>query len=275
MILLNKILDNLDLDENLIRLINQEIKIPYLDDYNHIEGYWYPHPPCLIPFFTGFGASYKGVIRHFFFEREMSYVEFELENGYMSEVSRTIDQFFTRMVIDMDMIEEGLSPKILSFCKEINIKNAKEIDAFCEEYGNNPRDYINLPVFAQKTPLRYALTIDTYDGQYPSSPKLLNKNYIKDACSYEIATKEVIETIFEAPSWLNFKNEKFTLFNKYISEDKLKEAWLTLNSNNWILNDVAEGLEILKSKTKDKLFHLVADNWIEGMEKANKGKESY
>ena len=58
-----------------------------------------------------------------------------------------------------------------------------------------------------------------------------------------------------------------------INNGDLNNAWLTLNCKGWQIKDVTKGLEFLKTKIKDELFHLVANNWIEGMQKANKTEE--
>ena len=89
---ITEIVDQLNLDINLKNLILDEISIPILDDYNSVNKYWYPHPPCLIPVFLGYGASYKGILHHFFSDRKDTFVEYYLEHGYISEIARNYNQ---------------------------------------------------------------------------------------------------------------------------------------------------------------------------------------
>ncbi|UTC66999.1 MULTISPECIES: hypothetical protein [unclassified Treponema] len=46
-----------------------------------------------------------------------------------------------------------------------------------------------------------------------------------------------------------------------------------MNSKDWLLKDVAEALNLLKDKTDNELFHLIADNWIYGWEHSDCGEE--
>ncbi len=66
---LKAILNKLNLDKYFQKLVLQKIEIPVLDTYNPVWEYWYPHPPCLIPLFLGYGAEYSGLVCHFFSQR--------------------------------------------------------------------------------------------------------------------------------------------------------------------------------------------------------------
>ncbi len=48
-----------------------------------------------------------------------------------------------------------------------------------------------------------------------------------------------------------------------LNSNQLNKACLTLNSSNLYLNYIIYGLEQLKLKTDDSLFHLIANHWIE------------
>ena len=66
------------------------------------------------------------------------------------------------------------------------------------------------------------------------------------------------------------------LFHQSIKENNLKKAWFTLNNKGWLLKDVASSLDVLKGIIKDELFHLMADNWINGWQNSNaKEGDSY
>ena len=91
---LRDIFKRLNLNDKLLELVNGNIDIPYLDRFYQPDGYWYPHPPALVPVFLGYGASYYGILHHFFFDREKTFVEYSLERGYMLEYARNAEQFF-------------------------------------------------------------------------------------------------------------------------------------------------------------------------------------
>ncbi|WP_205692159.1 hypothetical protein [Cellulophaga sp. Z1A5H] len=52
----------------------------------------------------------------------------------------------------------------------------------------------------------------------------------------------------------------FTNFMFVINNGDLNNARLTLNCKGWQIKDATKGLEFLKTKAKDELFLLVANN---------------
>ena len=261
---LQEIYTALNLDKKLIELANGQISIPYLDNYRQPDEYWYPHPPVLIPLFLGYGASYYGISQHFFGERKTTFVEYAIEWGYMLEFARTPNQIYSQMVLDMNMLAEGLDDQILAFCAEIDFKKFKDVDSFAYQYGNIMEDYDKLIHLQEGTPLTYIKALKNYKGDYPSSEKLFNADQLQACCSFEIANPQFLEERTDLPEWLKPLVPQRELFNTYIENKDLKSAWLTLNSTGWSLADVAEGLTVLKSMTDNPLFQLVADNWIAG-----------
>jgi hypothetical protein len=270
-----KITEILKIDSNLKKLIFKEVAIPYLDDYNQVNESWYPHPPCLIPLFLGYGASYKGIVNHFFVDRSNTFVEYFLEHGYFSEVARTSEQLITRMILQMITAKDEVTEDINDFCNNLNFTELNKVDDFSITYGDNPNDFEKLVHFSNKTPLRYISDSSKYDGDFPSSHKTLNATQVNNACAFEISTTANIKELKKIPLWLQESNNKKELFENYIANNQLKEAWLTLNSKGWLLTDVAKGLEMLKTKTNDELFHLVANNWLQRWEKSTFKNSNY
>ena len=262
------IITKLGLTKNLKDLIFNKIHIPILNEYNCISNYWYPHPPCLIPLFQGLGASYKGIVHHFFCNRKNTLVASYLENAYMSEIARNENQLFTLLILKMIVTKDDLSNEIINFSNEINFNKLKEVDEFSNKYGDDPKHFNELIYYDKNTPLIYIKDISLYDGDYPSSLTILNHYVINDACKFEISDDKLLADVKELPIWLEDQNNKKELFMQFISKNKLKEAWLTLNSKGWLLKDVAESLNILKNKSNDSLLHMVADNWINNWEKS-------
>ena len=261
-----RIAEKLNIDKRIIKLVRKEIFLPnYIDDLKPTTDYWYPHPPCLVPLFLGHGASYKGVVKHFFCDRESPFVEYFLEDGYISEIARNADQFITLLVLRMIIIKDSLTSDIIDFCKKIDYAQYDDIDQFTLDYGDEPQEFKNLVFFNTERPFKYIKELNDYNGDFPSSLSILNKNfYLKSAAYAEIAATEKLAEIEDLPPWLIESKNKKDLFDLYFTKNQLKEAWLTLNSKNWLLKDVADCLEKLRSKTNDDLFTLIADNWIDG-----------
>jgi len=268
--LLEEIVDKLNIDTNLQNLIFKRVPIPYHDDYNSIDQYWYQHPPCLIPLFLGYGASYKGVINHFFIDRKNTFVELDLEYGSIVETAFNFKQLSIYLILPMIMSDEGLTEEIIEFAGKINFGEYQELDDFSNKYGDNTDYFDELVYFKNNLPLNIIKNMSTYKGDFPSSYDNLNESQVIHSCLFEIspAAYEIIKSRVDTPKWLIKETDKKQLFENYILNNQLKEAWLTINSNGWLLKDVAEGLETLKSKTNDELFHLVADNWIAGWKKS-------
>ncbi|OCA77131.1 hypothetical protein BBI01_01320 [Chryseobacterium artocarpi] len=264
--LLKKIVDKLNIDINLQNLIFKRVAIPYHDDYNSVNQYWYEHPPCLIPLFLGYGASYKGIINHFFINRKNTFVELDLEYGSIVETAFNFKQLSVYLILPMIMSYEGLTEEIIEFAGKIDFDKCQELDDFSNKYGDNTDYFDELVYFKNNLPLNIIKDMSTYKGDFPSSYDNLNESQVINSCLFEIspAAYETIKNRVDIPEWLIKETDKKQLFENYILNNQLKEAWLTLNSKGWLLKDVAEGLETLKSKTNDELFHLVADNWIAG-----------
>jgi len=259
------IANNIDIiDQELKKLFNGEVEIPYLNDYQNPSDYWYPHPPCFIPLFLGFGASYKGVIHHFFCARKDTFSEYYLEHGFFSEIARSSKQWVTLMVLKMIIAKDGMDDRIIDFCNQVNYLECLEVDEFSLDYGDDPNEFRNLVHLRENTPSRYVKDISRYDGDFPSTLSTLNHSQIQNASIFEIAVPDELVGLSNIPLWLDATLDRQALFKDYLYKNMLKEAWFTLNTKGWKLIDAAKALKDIADRTEDKLFHLVAGNWIRG-----------
>jgi hypothetical protein len=273
---LEKILTKLNLSHDFTGLVSNEIKIPIVGSYDLVTKYWYPHPPCLLPLFIGYGASYQGILHHFFCERKNTFIEYSLENGYFSEIARNEKQFMTLMILKMIMAADKLSDEILAFCKNIHFDDAEKIDDFAVEYGDNPDDFNKLIWLKDLIPFKNVKNIGDYDGDFPSSIYIINPKTVNDSCFFEISDNSYLEGIKNIPNWLYSNTDKKELFYSYIENNDLRGAWFSLNSKGWLLKDVAEALNILCTKSKDELLNLITEYWLEGWNSSKQGKsDSY
>jgi hypothetical protein len=264
--MLELILEKLKVDSNLKELVSKATSIPYLDDYNPINTYWYPHPPCVVPLFVGYGASYNGIINHFFLERSNSFVELSLERGNIIERALNFKQLATYLVLRMIIIKDDLTEDIIQFAKKIGLNEYEDINQFTIDYGDYDKHFDKLVHYKDNLPLSVIKNIDEYKGDFPSSYNNINEKQLYNACAYEVTEEayNLIKDNHDCPPWLHENSDKKTLFANFINNNQLKEAWLTLNSKGWLLKDVATNLELLKTKANNELFSLVADNWIKG-----------
>jgi hypothetical protein len=267
---LTKLIRMPEIDYRIQKLINKEVKIPtYLDDFNSIKDYWYPHPPCLIPLFLGYGAAYKGLVKHFFCERKTTYVEYTLEHGYMAEIARNADQLITLMVLRMIITKDGLTNDIIDFCKQLDYHEYETVDQFTVDYGDDPKDFEHLPYFNISKPFKYLRNLAEYDGDYPSSIYILNTpDIVQNSSLYEIAVDDKIKDIGNLSPWLINNGDKNAMFYQYLEKNQFKEAWFTLNSKGWAAEDLAIALRELKNKSGNTELASVADHWIQRWEKS-------
>jgi hypothetical protein len=267
----------LAIDSRIQKLMNKGVKIPaYLDDFNSLDRHWYPHPPCLIPLFLGYGASYKGIVNHFFCDRKPTFAEYLLEHGYIAEIARNSDQFITLMVLKMIITKDELTDEIISFCKQLDYHHYTAVEEFVFDYGDDPKEFDKLVFFDNNRPFKYLKSLSAYNGDFPSSIHILNSHeMVRNASIFEIAVDEQLSEVPNLPPWLIKDNDKKALFDTFVNDNKLKEAWFTLNANGWLLRDVVEALQKLKDKANNDLFTLVADNWIFDWKRSNYSSGSY
>ncbi len=274
---LKAILNKLNLDKYFQKLVLQKIEIPVLDTYNPVWEYWYPHPPCLIPLFLGYGAEYSGLVCHFFSQRKPLFVEYILEQGHFRETASNEKQFITLMLLEMLETEEEPTKEIRRFCRAVNYgsEDLQKVFTYWDEYSCGKEHTSPLVYFSEKETVSPYGNIERseYDGDFPASMLHSKAEDYSNACSFEIGEIDCIENPQNLPAWFKENINLKELFHQYLSQNKPKEAWLTLNSKGWLLKDVAEALTLLKDKTDSELFHLIADNWIYGWEHSDCDEE--
>jgi len=260
------ILSKLKSYERFSQLYNREVRIPtILDNYQVFGERWFPHPPMLLPVFID-NSSFilTGVSIHPFSKRKSSILSYDLETDYMLEKARSEEQFITKMIMEMDMIEEEITAEMSVFCKQINFNQAKEVDEHCEIYGDDPNYMEKLINFDRDLPLTYCKNIEQYDGEYISSEKLFNESLVWKASLFEISNQGWLKDVKKIPEWLRSDTNKLELLDRYVDEGDFSSAWLVVNSMGLNLKDIALGLISIKSKVNDPFFELVAEQWLEG-----------
>ena len=282
---MNKLVDiykSLEVDERIIKIYQSEITPPDFEfRWKPAVDFFYPFPPFFVPLFVDNGEpGYYGIVNHFFVDRRQTFAFFSLEAGFVWEEARLVEQYFADLMISMISSEEEITEDILKFTEQIDYNPTDELWNFLtsDNYnGSSLESYHNLNIFSKKIPFTYAVNEKEYDGDFPTSRVGINTNSIKNACEYEINKNIDVRKYFGECPWLDENSNKKTLFDQYFKQNDLGRAWLTLNSSGWLLDDVVEGLEKLKTKSADDLFYLVADNWIAGYKNSHiyRKKEAY
>jgi len=127
----------------------------------------------------------------------------------------------------------------------------------------------------ENIPSKYLKHISGYNGDFPATLSAINASQLQNASIFEIADTQLLAEINNLPLWLDHKVNKEALFQNYLDQNMLKEAWLTLNAKGWKLHDAARALKEIANKTDDALFHLVANNWIQGWNRSGNQEGFY
>lgn len=260
------ILKAISADERVIQLYQDTINIPHVEDaYRPFNDKWYDHPPMLLPVFIDYSFPIlKGFTLHPFSKRESSFVTYDLEVNYMLEKARTADQLISMMLLEMDMIEEGISEEMRAFAQMMDFTQVDEIDAFAEEFGDDPKHFGKLPFWDHKQPLTYLSPAVAYDGEFISSYKQLRTEAIADACSFEIVDKyKVLPEVQNVP-WLSNTSNGVELFEKFMRDGNHYHAWLSLNRSDWIKEARVSALKKLEVEADNSLLSLIVENWVHG-----------
>ncbi|WP_438422967.1 hypothetical protein [Aquimarina macrocephali] len=266
MINLNKFIENLNVSESFKKLLLGNVYIPYIADgyekVNEKEPVFF-FPPMLIPLFVDYSLTkYKGLITHpLSNNRTSTFISYNIEDDNILEIARNENQFLTLMVLEMNMIIEGLDDKINSFCDEINYSFANEIDFYADKYGNDSIFFNKLIFLEDDLPLSYCKSIDQYKGDYPSSKDLINQKVVYSASSYEIHNNQ-LSFLKEQPSWFKTNVSLEKLFVNFLEAGEFESAWFTLNCRGWDIEKLAMSLEKLTIKVNNPTLNLISDNWL-------------
>lgn len=265
---IKEILEQLKLDKQVIQIFEQKIDVAELNSSYSPADYWYPHPPCFIPVFIGYGVQYKGVIKHWFCKRKEVFAQYLVESQYLLEIGRNSKQIFIQIIYELIELEGDLSDEILQIGEKLDL-NENELNRILDFLFKNGGALIppfgELDNFGMNIPLTYVPNLSDYNGDFPSSEKLLVKDNLENACGFEIADRASLQDNGTVPIWLiSDADDKKEMFNEFYSQGKLKEAWLTLNSPGWEFEDVAKYLKQIADSANDNLFYKIAENWIAG-----------
>lgn len=229
--------------------------------------YWYGFPPALIPIWSrGARPKYLGIWKHWFVQRDISFVEMYVASGRMTyEVARSSEQFFSYVVLSAIVEADGLTPEIEHFSKLVAIENLDDIDQVSIESGDSPVGFQKLMQFHSNVPLNCVSDFDSYSGSFPV---VLPNGYsarLENASEFEfpIESMEVLSKIDGRPPWLvNTTESCLSLFKMCLAEGDFKGAWFALNSRGWRIEDARVAIQELADAAKDQQFDIMVSAWL-------------
>lgn len=228
---------------------------------------WYGFPPALIPIWSdGSGPNYIGMWKHWFVEREPTFVKMYVGSGRLTiEIARTPEQLCSLIIMMSISEQDKVSQKAIEFSKQTGIVDLQEINQVSMDSGDDPHGFIMLDQFKFKTPLESVANIAEYSGEFPVGKFGMHHSWWLRSTSFEIP-EHILKSWpadIPMPPWLDItRQNNVVLFNKYLSAGNLAYAWLTLNSTGWTICDARLAIEALREKANDSRFDLLVRTWL-------------
>ena len=222
---------------------------------------FFGYPPALIPIFSEFGLpSYLGLWKHWFVQREPSFVTMDVRRDHLvEEVARNESQLAARIVLELMVLNDGVDAEVRGLANLLNVGEfaLRQIDKFSDAYGDDYKELAKLPDFRSVTP-RECADPNLYGGEFPT-PKRLD---FERQCYFEF-DPDLLAEISDLPPWLDPTSDKPPLFRQFVNAGDYAHAWLTLNGTGWFFDDAAKAMARLKSDLPDdRIFQQVAECWI-------------
>ncbi|MDP0925906.1 hypothetical protein Q0601_01860 [Paracoccus onubensis] len=240
------------------RNISNEKVASLFESYEVPPG-WYGFPPALVPIISdGSLPSYIGLWKHWFVQREVSFVTMSVSDDYrISEIARNEDQLSQIFVANLIVLQDEVTEDATWLAKHLGVENIDEIDGVTMASGDDPEGFSALSSFKRNAPLSSCDPAD-YDGEFPTPGRIGSKYQ----CYFEYA-EDSLDDLPDVPEWVNPNTDKPRLFDKFLNESRLDYAWLTLNGTGWHYAEAAAALDRLrKSVPADENFQMMADIWI-------------
>lgn len=261
----NEIFDWFDLPYGLRQCVIGQLKLPLATF--EAPAKWFGFPPALIPLWSdGSGPTYIGIWRHWFAEREPTYVKMYVGSGRMTvEIARTAEQLLALVAVMAISERDGVENDLINFANNVHLLNLEEIDNVTLASGDDAPGLIRIDQFKTKTPVE-SLSFDLpYSGCFPNADFKNFSSWQESSCSFEIS-----EAILEnwpanalRPIWIcNSEKNLCELFYKLLGANDLRRAWFVLNSSGWNIRDARGALSALAKRAQDNKFCSLVDAWL-------------
>jgi len=227
---------------------------------------WYVFPPVLIPMWSdGSSPSYIGYWKHWFLDREPSFVRMYVEgHSPVEEIARTPEQLFCAVAMTAISSVDGIDEDLRAFANAVGIDNLAELDRVSGQTGDDPKGFVEIAQFATNTPLESTTSLGAYTGTFPTGEFLASRPWWNNSCSFEMPEDGLSKwpDAISRPPWLDTGSDKGQLFEAYLRDGDLRSAWLTLNSTGWSLAGAKLALGALRDAAGDGAFSTLVAAWL-------------
>jgi hypothetical protein len=258
----------------LSRIFTGAVELPSLTDVAPPECYGFP--PALLPFWSvGSGPGYVGLWKHWFSEREPSFVEMWIEDGFrVSEIARSCEQFYIWVCLRCTVDADGVSEKVRRLADELRGVDLEAIDRVSLADEVNSALRTEFAAFRRCVPLRHLPAATLYDGEFPweerASPSLTSWSTDRVSpfeCSKDLWSKLLASV--GSPSW--FAERPVDGFSAALVRGDSAAAWMAINQPGWDFADAADALRTLSRKVDDRAFDSLVEAWCSSHESIEGG----
>jgi len=268
-----KVLSSLGVEEALRKCASGEIPVPLTGA--EAPPYWYGFPPALIPLWSQGGRpKYFGIWKHWFVDREPTFVEMYVAADRLTiEIARSSGQLLCFATISAIVEQDGLTADIRKFARLVGVENLDEINDVSLASGDNPSGFSELSQFRGHVPLNSIVESSFYDGEFPLVRPDGSISGVESCCEFEMNSKAIqraSKTGVLFP-WQKNGASRADWFAKALSEGRIGEAWLALNSRGWSIQDARLAIAKLAETAGDPQFNVLASAWLSASEHAAGG----
>lgn len=255
------VLANIGLPAVISECANGRIKCP-LEGFE-APPYWYGYPPALIPIWSeGARPQYLGFWKHWFIDREPSFVQMYVASGRMTiEIARTLEQFLCFVTMSAIVEKDEITSDIEKFAQRVGLNNLSQLDDITIKTGDDPYGFIALSAFSENSPLNCLKNTNDYTGGFYVSSQKNKETSFENISEFELGIDVSIHSEF--PLWINCcESSKLKVFRQYLEEGELGRAWLTLNSRGWAIAEARIAIIELAEVAKDNKFNMLVSAWL-------------
>lgn len=222
------------------------------DNFEPVEDFtnW---PPALIPIACK-GIQVLGYWKHWFGEQPGTYVHYDPETEEVTEIARMPRQFIAHILAEHFEYEDGKTDEAQTFADRVGYVG---IDKLCEESEDGLEEVSD---FQEQTPLDVLDKddLEDYDGHFPSGNFEAAYSWWQHATEFEGTDAMAWPDEIPKPQWLATK-ETPALFQNYLDNGQLYEAWLSLHCGVWSYQQARKALKQLTLKTRDPSLELLCE----------------
>lgn len=225
---------------------------------------WYGFPPALIPLWSeSSGPCYFGYWKHWFIEREPTFVQMYVESSLTLEVARNPGQLFALAAIRAIVECDQVSPRVAAFAAAVGIDNLCQIDTVSLDTGDGMPGLLRLDQFAADLPRECLRDASSNNGQFPASALAPVAAALARTSQYELDALADWLAGPDCPPWLSTRTGcRLALCRAYIEQHEFGLAWLAINAHGWTIADLRIAIAELAAAAADPQFDALASAWL-------------